>query len=75
MRNAVPASQGLNFYLVGLYLKNHGKAEDARRYLTNAIELPGLHEWGQVLAADALRGLGGDDKAGKAGDAGTKTPD
>ena len=72
LQTAGPASQGLNAYLVGLYLKNHGKAEDARRYLKTAIELPGVHEWGQALAADALRKLADNPKAG---DARPKTKD
>ena len=45
--NSPPMSQGLNSWLVGLYLRNHGKPEDARRYLNAAMKLPGVHEWGQ----------------------------
>jgi hypothetical protein len=59
-----------------LYLKNHGKSEDARRYLRIAVELPGVDEWGKALAADRLRSLGDDDKkAGKGADAAAKDPD
>ncbi len=67
LRNVSPASKGLNSYLVGLYLKNHGKPEDARRYLKTAIALPGIHVWGRVHATDALRALGDDKKAGDPG--------
>ncbi len=48
LRAVPPASLGLNSHLVGLYLKNHGKPEDARRYLKAATELPGVHEWGRA---------------------------
>jgi RimJ/RimL family protein N-acetyltransferase len=51
------------------HLKNHGKVPDARRYLKTAIDLPGVDEWGQALAADALRAVGDDAKVGKAADA------
>ena len=55
-----PASRGLNAWLVGLFLKNHGKPEDARRYLKLALGLPGVSEWGQAKANMTLRALGGD---------------
>ena len=50
-----PASRGLNAWLVGLFLKNHGKPEDARRYLKLALGLPGVSEWGQAKANMSLR--------------------
>jgi tetratricopeptide (TPR) repeat protein len=61
LKDASPASRGLNSYLVGLFLKNHGQVEDARRYLRVAVDSSGVHEWGQAVAADALRHLGGDE--------------
>ena len=75
LQTVPPVFQGLNAFVVGHYLKNHGKAGDARPYLKNAIKLPGLHQWAQVLAAEALGGLGDDKKAGKEGDASAKGPD
>jgi len=63
LENVPPASWGLNSYLVGLFLKNHGKADDCRRYLESALELPGNHEWSQAKAIKILRELDGHEKA------------
>lgn len=51
---SVPVSRSLNAYHVGLFLKNHGKAEDARRYLKLALDLPGNQEWGRAKASVVL---------------------
>jgi hypothetical protein len=69
MQPMAPSARGLNTWLVGLYLKNHGKPEDARRFLKAAVELRVVHEWGQIVAADALRKLGDGDKPKRPADA------
>jgi tetratricopeptide (TPR) repeat protein len=67
LAKAPPPSRGLNAWLVGLFLKNHGQADDARRYLKLSLELPGVHEWGQAKAAVLLRGIDGDEAAPPSG--------
>jgi tetratricopeptide (TPR) repeat protein len=62
LENVPPASQGLNSYLVGLFLKNHGKPADCRRYLERALKLPGSHEWSQAKARQTSQALDGKDK-------------
>ena len=37
--------------IVGRYLKDHGKAEDARRYLENSLKSAAANEWSRALAA------------------------
>ena len=72
LQTVSPEFQGINNFLVGLFLKNHGKAEDARRYLKTAVESPGLHEWWQAIAAEALRNLEDGKNAVNPGDATAK---
>ncbi len=67
LQKAPPGWRGINAYQVGMFLKNHGKAEDARRYLKLAVELPGLHVWGQAKANVVLRALDEKEKVQKAG--------
>jgi hypothetical protein len=67
LENVSPQSKGLNSYLVGLFLKNHGKAEDTRRYLEAALKLPGNHEWSEAKAKQILRAMDGKDKPGAPG--------
>jgi hypothetical protein len=50
-------------FIVGKYLVNHGKAEDARRYLAITLKAPAVLEWTKAVAGEALRTLGGTAKA------------
>ena len=47
----VPAERrGINELIVGKYLANHGKAEDARRYLTTTLKSKAVSDWMKALA-------------------------
>ena len=57
---SIPAPErGNTEFLVGKYLANHGKAEDARRYLTFSLKASVVPDWTKAQAAEALRGLNG----------------
>jgi hypothetical protein len=43
--------------IVGKYLKNHGKPEDARRYLEISLKSAAVPDWSRALAGEALRTL------------------
>jgi hypothetical protein len=47
---------------VGCYLRNHGKAEEARRHLELALRSTSSHRFMRAIAADRLQRLGVDIK-------------
>jgi tetratricopeptide (TPR) repeat protein len=51
--------RGNTEFIVGLYLRNHGKAGDARTYLERCANAPGVPAEMRAIAARALRGLDG----------------
>jgi hypothetical protein len=69
----VAATRGNNECFVGCYLKNHGKAEAARRHLELALRSTSSHRFLRAIAADQLRRLGVDIKDIGAGP-GTEVP-
>ena len=58
----VAAYRGSNEFFVGCYLKNHGKAEEARRHLELALRSTSSHRFMRAIAADRLQRLGVDIK-------------
>ncbi len=67
-----PPRQGDMDFIVGCYLKNHGKAEEGRRHLELIVKSPFATDWVRALAADTLRRLGVDVQTLQAGPAGGK---
>jgi tetratricopeptide (TPR) repeat protein len=63
----VAASRGNNEFFVGCFLKNRGKAEEARRHLEQALRSTSSHRFMRAIAADQLQRLGVDIKAIGAG--------
>ena len=55
-----PEGRGNIEFLVGWFLKKHGKPEDARAYLLRATQSSGTYGWYAILAQDALRRMGGE---------------
>jgi tetratricopeptide (TPR) repeat protein len=55
--------RGNTEFLVGLYLRKHGKAADARTYLKRCSNAPGVPEEMRAIAAQALRSLDGPNSA------------
>jgi hypothetical protein len=72
LKSANPQSRCINAYHVGLFLKNHGNPEGARRYLRMVIESPGVgvNEWGRTHAILALRDLDDHGKSPREGSGG-----
>ncbi len=59
-RIQIPAYRGNNEFFAGWYLKNHGKAEEARRHLEKALRLTDSNRFMRAIAADQLQRLGVD---------------
>jgi hypothetical protein len=70
----VVANRGNNEFFVGCYLKNRGKAEEARRHLERALRSTSSHRFMRAIAADQLQRLGVDIKGIGAGP-GTAEPE
>ncbi len=51
------AERGDTQFLVAMYFKNHGKPEDAVRYLAGCVRSPKMSPWARAIAAEALRAL------------------
>jgi tetratricopeptide (TPR) repeat protein len=65
---SVPVAQrGNTEFIVGRYLANHGKPEDARRYLTITLK-SAVADWTKAQAGDAMSRLGGNAEVQKADD-------
>jgi tetratricopeptide (TPR) repeat protein len=74
-RIQIPAYRGNNEFFVGIYLNNHGKLDEARRHLEQALRSTGSHRFMRAIAADHLQRLGVDIKAIGAGpDTGNPQP-
>jgi tetratricopeptide (TPR) repeat protein len=58
-----PPRPGETDFLVGCYLKNHGKVEEGRRHLELIVKSPSASEWVKAVAGESLRRLGVDVKA------------
>ncbi len=52
---------------MGCYLLKHGKVEEGRRHLENALKTPEAHRFMRAIAADHLQRMGVDIKAIGAG--------
>ena len=59
-RIRIPSYRGNNEFFVGCYLRNRGKAEDARRHLEQALRSTTSNRFMRAIAADHLQRLGVD---------------
>jgi tetratricopeptide (TPR) repeat protein len=56
----VPAYRGNNEFFAGCYLKDHGKVEEARRHMEQALRSTTSNRFMRAIAADRLQRLGVD---------------